>query len=56
MLQDDDDIFISKKNIGFSLDSDYVLVEVIKSKTKTEKAEGRVIKVLKEEIKILLVL
>ena len=47
LLQDDDDIFISKKNIGFSLDSDYVLVEVIKPKTKTEKAEGRVIKVLK---------
>ena len=47
LLQDDDDIFVSKRNIGFSLDSDYVLVEVIKSKTKTEKAEGRVIKVLK---------
>ena len=47
LLQDDDDIFVSKRHIGFSLDSDYVLVEVIKSKTKTEKAEGRVIKVLK---------
>lgn len=47
LLQDGKDIFISKKNIGFALDDDYVLVEVIKSESKNELAEGRVIKVLK---------
>lgn len=47
LLQDDGDIFISKKNVGFSLDGDFVLVEIIKPAMHDQKAEGRVIKVLK---------
>ena len=51
LLQDEKDIFISKKNIGFALDNDYVLVEVIKPGNASELAEGRVIKVLKRSEK-----
>lgn len=51
LLQDDKDIFISKKNVSFALDGDYVLVEVIKPETKNDLAEGRVIKILKRSEK-----
>ena len=48
VLDDEEDIFIDRDNVGFALDGDIVLVKITEDKGK--KREGMVIKVLKRDI------
>lgn len=48
-----EDIFISKLDLGTALDRDKVRVKIIKEKTDTQKAEGRIIDVLERNKSIL---
>lgn len=48
IVSDGEDIHISKDNLGYALDKDEVLVEIIASEGK--KLEGRVLKVLKRDL------
>lgn len=49
LLDDEKDIHISKENLNYALDGDTVLVEIIKNDI--NKPEGKVLKVLKRDIK-----
>lgn len=48
ILNKEDDIYISKENIGSAIDSDTVLVEII---SKGIKKEGRVLRIIKRDLK-----
>lgn len=49
LLDDENDIYISKDNLAYALDGDTVLVEI--TDFNPEKPEGKVIKVLKRDLK-----